>query len=84
MLAFPMMLIPAAKEAGMPIPEDADNFDSNEFPHFQVFCTIQLGRPMVSMDEHWVNAEVIAAIPLDEIKTVTLNDLIARGLSCQT
>ena len=46
MLAFPEMLVSAAKQAGIKTPKDPDNFDRNQFPHFAVFCTAQLCRRM--------------------------------------
>lgn len=86
MLAFPSMLGSAAEKAGINVPnfenlEDDWHFDPEEFPHFHVFCIAQLGRPMVSMGEHWENAKVIAAIPDDEIRSVSLEYLLDRGLS---
>jgi hypothetical protein len=83
MLAFPGMLIEAAKQAGMKIPPDADDFDANEYPHFQVFCLTQLGRYM-RPGEHWTNAEVIARIPANKIKTTTMGNLIDQGLAWAT
>ena len=79
MMAFPGMLVPAAEQAGMKVPEDPDEFDAEEFPHFQVFCNAQLCRPMTP-GEHWENAKVIAEIPDAEIRMLTLPDLIGRGL----
>ncbi len=79
MMVFPEMLIPAAQEAGMSCPPNADDFKPEEFPHFHVFCVIQLGRAM-EWTEHWDNAEALTAIPESEIKTLTLNDLLERGL----
>lgn len=84
MLAFPSMIAKAAEEAGMKVPENPDDFSPHEFPHFQVFCSVQLGRRMNSMVEHWENAKVIAAIPDDEIKQVSVDDLIKLGLSWST
>lgn len=81
MIAFPGMLVAAAEKAGMKIPPNPDNyFDvANEFPHFAVFCNAQLGRPMNPMSVHWDNAKVIAKIPLNKIKTITLKELEKRG-----
>lgn len=84
MLAFPSMLTSAAEQAGMKFPSDPDDFSPEEFPHFQVFCSVQLGRRMNHLSEHWDNAKVIAAIPDEEIKKVSLDDLIDRGLSWST
>jgi hypothetical protein len=81
MLVFPSMLIPAAIAAGIKVPKDVDNFDSNEFPYFSVFCTIQLCRPMHVLSEHWDNAKIIADIPDKKIRKITIIDLINKGLS---
>jgi len=86
MLAFPSMIARAAEQAGMKTPNFDDinddwGFNPEEFPHFQVFCIAQLGRSMSDMGEHWGNAKVIAEIPDDEIRSVTLEDLLYRGLS---
>lgn len=83
MMAFPGMIVSAAEKAGMPVPPNPDDFDPNDFPHFQVFCYAQLGRGM-KPGEHWSNAEVIAGIPDDEIRSVTFADLIDRGLEWQS
>lgn len=81
MLAFPGMIVGSAEKAGMNVPPDPNNFDAAEFPHFDVFCKIQLCRPMLNFGEHWDNAEIIAEISDDEIKTVTLEQLLAKGIS---
>lgn len=80
MLAFPSMLTDAAKKAGMKTPDlsEDEDFDPHEFTHFQVYCTVQLGR-RITWGNHWRNAEIVAAIPDDKIKTVTPQDLDALG-----
>lgn len=84
MIAFPEMLVPAAKAAGMKVPENLNKnrnkFSAKKYPHFQVFCNIQLGQALPEWTSHWTNAEVIAKIPDNEITKVTINDLIAKGL----
>ena len=80
MIIFPFLLVQAAAEAGMKYPTDPDNFDPNEFPHFQVFCNIQLSRP-ASPTEHWENAVKIAAIPEDKIRTMTMPDFRELGVT---
>jgi hypothetical protein len=81
MLAFPEMLLGAAEEAGMKVPPDANDFKGEEYPHFAVFCGVQLGSPMPHSTAHWDNAKVIAAVPEDKIRNVTFNDLVAAGLA---
>lgn len=79
MIAFPEMLIGPATQAGMKTPDDPENFDPEEYPHFQVFLNIQLGAPLPSPNSHWVNAEVIAAIPDLEIRKISLDELVELG-----
>ncbi len=82
-MVFPVMLVSSAEEAGIAVPPDPDKFDAEAFPHFQVFCTVQLGRRMTP-GEDFGNARVIAALGLKEIKTITLEGLIAKGLVYST
>jgi len=82
MMAFPSMLAKPARDAGMKTPvfegED-DDFDSDKFPHFAVFCNIQLGRPM-QWGEQFENAKIIAAIPNEKIRSIGFVELLAMGL----
>lgn len=78
MIVFPSMLFEAAAQAGMKHPEE-DDFKPEDFPHFNVFCNVQLCRP-VRWGEHWENAKIIAAIPESELKTLMLQDLLDKGL----
>lgn len=84
MLAFPSMLTSAAEQAGMKFPSDPDDFSPEEFPHFHVFCAVQLGRRMGQLNEHWDNAKVVAAVSDDDIRSISLADLIDNGLSWST
>jgi len=79
MLAFRSMLIEPAKKAGMSVPNDAENFSSDLFPHFRVFCNMQIGRPMPTPSCHWDNAKIIAAIPDDKIKIICLPEIEQLG-----
>ena len=88
MLAFQSMIHSAAEKAGMKVPatelldavDDEPTWNPEEYPHFQVFCHAQLGRSVFRHGQHWDNAKIIAAIPIEEIKTVTFEGLIAKGL----
>lgn len=73
------MLINSAKEAGIKVPADPDNYDAHEFPHFHVFCVMQLGKPMPHTDSVWTNAKVVASVADDQIKTITPPELLALG-----
>lgn len=83
MIVFRSMLLPAAKQAGMSIPELGKDevFDPTKFPHFAVFCAVQLNRPVAYHGEHWENAKIIAALSVEEVKKITLKQLIDKGLS---
>lgn len=86
MIVFPGMLVDAAVQAGIKVPDDVDSidnmtFDTMEYPHFLVFCIVQLARPVAYHGEHWDNAKVIARVPEDRIRLVTIEDLINDGLS---
>lgn len=79
MFAFPGMLIGAAEKAGMKVPEDADNYEKEDYPHFWVFCTLQLGVPIEQWDAPWHNANVIAAIPEEDIRMAHAADIYDMG-----
>lgn len=84
MLAFPGMIAHFAKDAGMKIPDDPDNEESwtgKDFPHFLTFCNLQLCRPMdMNGNEPEINAKIIANIPENELKTMTLAMFLAKGI----
>jgi len=84
MIVFPEMLIPAAKATDMKVPDELDDscLDDikQDYPHFWVFCQIQLCRRMLNWSEHWDNAKVIAAIPEERLKAMTVADFISAGV----
>lgn len=79
MLAFDKMLIDAAKNAGIEIPSDLDNYNRDQFPHWYIFCISQLGRPCPFPGCHYDNAKIISSISKDEIQKVSLSDLEEKG-----
>lgn len=84
MLVYPFSLIPAAKEAGMACPdEEVANMSEVEeakdsYPHFFVYCMLQLCRP-ITWGNHWHNAEIIAAVPAEQLKTMSEQDFRNLG-----
>ncbi len=86
MIAFPEMLIEAAEKAGIKVPEskDLENYDPKKFPHWRVFCTMQLGAAMPYWGCHWDNAKVIAEIPENKIKKVKWADIVGMGFHIST
>jgi hypothetical protein len=84
MIVYPGMIAQAAQQAGMKVPEDPDGeWNVEEYPYFNIFCVVQLGR-RIRWGEHWDNAKVVAAIPEEKLATVTLMDLIESGLEYST
>lgn len=81
MIAFPGMLIRPAKDAGMKVPDDPDDFDKGAYPHFYVYMQAQLGAPMPFPDAPFENAKVIAAIPDEEITKITYQELLEKGFA---
>lgn len=87
MLCFEMMLAQAAADAGMKVPPeekmDAKGvcaWDREEYPHFFIFCLLQLNRGMSSPDQHWNNAKAIAKIDGEALKTMTMADFAKAGV----
>lgn len=81
MIAFPGMLLTPAKDAGMKVPDDAENFNKEEYPHFYVFLQVQLGAPMPFPSAHFENAKVIAQLSDDEILNITYAELLEKGFA---
>lgn len=83
MVAFPGMLVNAATKAGIKIPEDTDNWEKSkdEFPHFFVFCVLQLGSSMPWAGVLFDNAKVIAGFDESEILTKTGQDILDAGFA---
>ncbi len=79
MLAFPGLIAPAAERAGIKLPEDVENYNKAEYPHWFVFSQMQLGAPMPDPSAHWDNAKVVAVIPNDQITKVTPEQLEEAG-----
>lgn len=69
-----------ALDAGMAVPEELMFFDKEDFPHWQVFLTIQVGRPMPNPDSHWKNAKIIAGLSVEHVKNITYEQLAELGL----
>ena len=77
MLVYPGMLVGAAEKAGMKVPPDPDNFDPEEYPHFDLFCLLQLARSM-QWGEQFDNAKILAEIPIEELRKMTVKQLVTE------
>lgn len=78
---FPRMFRTHIKDSNLKIPEDFDNFDPVEYPHFQVFLNVHLGRPIIveCLED---NANIIADIDEKDLMegNVTYQDLFDKGV----
>lgn len=79
MFMFPGMFYNYIKDSRLKMPDDFEDYNPEEYPNFHVFMFIHLGRPLdiVALED---NAKIIADISEDIIKSVTLNDLMKRGV----
>lgn len=81
MFAFPEMLIAPAKNAGINVPDDVNDYDMDKYPHWHVYSLVQLGAPMPWPGAAFDNASLIASLSEEKIKSVTYDDLIDKGLA---
>lgn len=68
-----------AKQAGITVPENINDFDLDQHIPFVIFMTAQRGEEMPYESAALENAKMIAGIPEEEITTVTIEGLIDRG-----
>lgn len=79
MIAVDFALVEAAKEAGMKVPENLEDYGKDKYPHWFVYTEMQLGASMPYAGVHWDNAKVVAELSDKEIKTITPEELKGRG-----
>lgn len=79
MISFPSILLSHARNAGMKIPRNVDDYDAAQYPHFYVYSCIQVGRPIIG-ESHIRNAEIIAAVPQNKIEKITFKELRKLGV----
>ena len=84
MMAFPAMIAPAAEKAGVDLPDDLEEYDPENYPHWHVFSLMQLGESMPYPGVHWNNAKIVADIPKEKLITLTFDDLVNEGFQVGT
>lgn len=79
MFAFPGMFKPHIEDSNLKLPDDFEDYDPEQYPHFHVFMLTHLCQPIYiwALEE---NANIIAAISEDEIRQVTFEHLIKKGI----
>ena len=82
MFAFEEMFHNHIKNSGMLIPENSKTYNPFEFPHYYVFMNLHCGQT-INTDHLYDNAKLIASIPFEELKDMTLQDFINKGLLVQ-
>ncbi len=83
MITVAESLLEPARDAGMAVPdiENLEFVDPERYPHWVVFCTLQIGRELPHPLAHHDNAKLIAAIPMADILTLTVDDLSNMGFN---
>lgn len=75
MFMFPGMFYNHIKDSKLKMPEDFENYNPEDYPHFHVFMLTHLGQPLdiAALED---NANIIAGIPKENIKSVSFSDLL--------
>lgn len=76
---FPGMLLTHVDKGDIKIPDDLENYNKEEYPHWFVFSTLHLGYT-VDVYSLKDNAKIIGQIPDDKIKHVTIPELTEMGV----
>lgn len=69
MINFNAMLVAPALRAGIKVPplKEIDSFDEASYPHFALFCMIQIGKPLSSLKDLDYNAQLISELSGQDI-----------------
>ena len=78
MFMYPGMFYNHIKDSKLKMPDDFENYNPEEYPNFHVFMLMYLGQPIdiAALED---NANIIAEIPEENIKSVNFNDLLEMG-----
>lgn len=79
MFCFADMFRTHIKDSKLEMPEDFENYNPEEYPHFHVFMLTHLAQP-ICIEALEENANIIAEIPMENIKTVTYEQLEGMGV----
>ena len=64
-------LVSFAKAAGIIVPNDLNDPSADDYPHWNLYCNVQIERPIPSDDALLYNAKIVAAIPIDRLRSTT-------------
>lgn len=79
MFCFRGMFRPHIENSKLKMPENFDEYNPEEYPYFHVFMLMHLARP-IDIAALESNANIIASISEEDIKTVTPKDLFDMGV----
>jgi len=85
MIAYAGMLLEPARQAKMKVPQESmiDERDLSplreHYPHFFVYCMLQLGQPMPYPTAHWENAKVVAGFSEADVRCMTPEQFVKAG-----
>ena len=75
----PQKLADLAKEGGISVPADINDFELNDYLHFVIFMTTQRGEELPYPTAALENAKLIGSLDDETIKIVSIEDLIDLG-----
>ena len=64
-------LVSFAKVAGISVPDNPHDLSTDDYPHWNLYCNVQIERPIPSDDALLHNAMVIAAVPTSRLLSTT-------------
>ena len=68
-----------AQEVGIKIPIDPMVASWDAFPHYELFCAMQLNVDMPYSTAHFDNAKLIARLSPDQVESITKKQLLKMG-----
>lgn len=74
MFAFPEMFRPHIEKSNIELPDDMENYDKDKYLAFHIFLVLHLGRT-IDVSSLESNANKIAALSEEELRSLTLNDI---------
>ena len=72
---FPGMYHPHIKDSKLKMPEDFDNYDPKEYPHFHLFIMAHSNMAFDPVDLEY-NANLIAEIPEDRLNDISFKNFL--------
>lgn len=81
-LCFPEMFKVHLSDSNLKCPDNFSEYDKEEYPHFHIFLMSHL-ETEIRIDSLKEDADIIAKIPEDKIRNITIGELIDLGVNLQ-